>query len=185
MDKTDRSIDCSNHEQCRVRFGRPAKNRTFIGKTNIMRKTEKILAALSFLGVFMIHLDIPGAAILSIVVVMVLSIFYMAAGYFLFGRTRVVARTNGVNVRESRPGPILMGILFGFCLAHAITGILFTLMEWPGDVTMLVSGLAAVFSMSLIYALFFNADRDLIRNVIVRAAGVGATAAVVLLIQQI
>lgn len=146
-----------------------------------MQRTENILALLTLAGIFMIHFDVPGGAILSILVVMVFAAFYMIGGYFVIGRPdRKLGHKGG-----HRPVLILMNVFFGFSLAQAITGILFTLMDWPGQHTILILGLAATGVMTLFYVALFRNETHLIRKVVVRCAGAFAYSALVLLLASL
>ncbi|MFT3794193.1 hypothetical protein [Flavobacterium sp.] len=92
-------------------------------------KTEKILFGLFLVGILLKCLNLPGASILIILTLGILSILYFPFGfYFLSGKT----------FKEQKIG---LSVVSGMFLSAPVYGILFALMRWPGSGIMLLIGI--------------------------------------------
>ncbi|HLN94747.1 MAG TPA: hypothetical protein VK183_03860, partial [Flavobacterium sp.] len=68
-----------------------------------MKIAERILLGITALGIVLRIAHIPGGAILSIMMIAILSLFYAGLGYFLFAPPQHEFTLNGMMFRKQKP----------------------------------------------------------------------------------
>lgn len=126
-----------------------------------MKLTEKILAVLITISLFLKLFLIPGGGVLLILAGETLIIMYFAFGFAFFNdvRLRHIFKKNAfAGTNKIR---IIGGVGTGICLSNLLTGILFKLQYWPGANSMLLIALMPSFILMIIVLvkLLTKADR--------------------------
>ncbi len=118
-----------------------------------MTNIEKVLASAAVILVLLKFLSMPGAAMLLIMILSLLALFYFALGFAIF---------NGVGFREifkeesfkkSSALKVIGAICTGFVLSVTIIGIIFKLFSWPGAHIILIMGVVGMMIITVVAAL--------------------------------
>lgn len=89
---------------------------------------EVLLISLMFLALILNFKLIPGGLFLTIIVLCILSFFYSALGWSLFG------------IEKQKLGGLILGIPTGICLSVVCMALLFKIQAWPGSSAMALMG---------------------------------------------
>lgn len=115
-----------------------------------MKKTELILIALALLALVLVKIEMTGAILIILFTYLLLSVFYFLFGFALF---------NGIDYKEilvpetykNIPGwKIILGIFMGWLSSVMVSGVLFTVQQYPGGELMLMISLVPLFVIHII-----------------------------------
>lgn len=144
-----------------------------------MKKWEKILWSLFFVGLVFKLMHWPGAGILTVFSLVLVSLFYFYLGIGVFNNLSVKQMFNRKNYTHKVRFNLLFGALFGIVLATLVIGILFKFMLWPGGNILLSVGLISLLISLVVYfflhhfgKIFFE-KRVFVRVVLVGLASLG------------
>ena len=140
-----------------------------------MKKTELILIAISIVVLLMRFFHLPGSAILTVISLSSVSVFYLYLGFMLFNGIRF----RKVFKKESYKGistkRIFGGIGTGIALSFSAIGILFKFQSWPGASFQLGIGLFGLTIVTLISLTKVKKNSDnFYSNILKRVAFFGA-----------
>ena len=102
-----------------------------------MKKTEQLLIIVTLITIVLQALNIPGSAMILVIVLSLTAMLYMYLGFAIFNQIgfRQIFRKKSY---ESVSGMRILGaIAAGFTLSILLTGLLFKIMLWPGSGPML------------------------------------------------
>jgi len=115
-----------------------------------MKKTEKILAAISIMGILLNLFLVPYGDTLSILSMSCLAVLYMYLSFALFNDIplqKVLKRENHKDIsKRTKIGTNLIGMI----LALITIGILFKLQDWPNASTLLNIGFCGLILSAII-----------------------------------
>ncbi|HEX9979046.1 MAG TPA: hypothetical protein VGB50_00610 [Flavobacterium sp.] len=124
-----------------------------------MKQAEKILVVIIVVSLMLKLFHIPGGAMLSVVFVPILGMFYMGASYFLFKDDKVVAVEN-FEFKRTNPLRVLGSVATGISLSTTLTGILFRIMHWPGAAIILLTGLSSLVLIGLVSLFKYSKNKS-------------------------
>lgn len=150
-----------------------------------MKKWEKILWSLFFVGLVFKLMHLPGAGIITVFSLVLVSLFYFYLGIGVFNNLSVKQMFNRKNYTNKIRFNLLFGALFGIVLATLVIGILFKFMLWPGGNILLSAGLISLL-ISLIVYFFLNHFGKMFfeKRVFVRVTLIGLTSLGLYVIQS-
>lgn len=106
-----------------------------------MRKAEKLLLSLFFIGLIFKLFHLPGASPILIISLSGLSFFYFYFGILLFNNRKLSGFLKRTSYNGLSPKRILASLALGFSLSVLSIGSLFKIEIWPGSSTMVMLGL--------------------------------------------
>lgn len=106
-----------------------------------MKITERILLVILILALAMKFAYLPGADILLILSIGILSIVYSSVGFALFNGIGLRDLFSGGAFKNTNAKKIIGAIATGFALSITTLGILFKIQSYPGANVMLYTGL--------------------------------------------
>lgn len=109
-----------------------------------MKKTEKILWSTFIVGLLFKIMHWPGAGILTVLSLALVSILYFYSGIGLFNNLSAKQMFQKKSYQHKKRFNILFGALFGLVLSILVIGFLFKFMLWPGGNMMLSIGLISL-----------------------------------------
>jgi len=141
-----------------------------------MRTIEKLFGAIVLNGLLFLILNFPGGAILLIFSLSVLSFLYFPLGFYI------------LRDKDTKQQNLGLSILSGLALGQVATGIMFSLLDFPGQEIMLPIGLVAILiTLIAVFLLKRKATEELktyYRNLLIRVA-VWSMLAVVAFLRQV
>ncbi len=141
-----------------------------------MKIAEKILAALSILGMLLRMAHISGGAMLSILALGIFSMFYFAAGFFLFNPTQT-NEVNGLQYKTTNVKRVVIAVFTGMTLSVALIGFLFKLMRWPGALAMILIAIISLIPIVIVAAIRLQkTNADFYKQVLIRSVIFGLLA---------
>lgn len=124
-----------------------------------MRIIEKILIAITLLGLALKLMYWPGGSTLMILGLGLLSMFYVAAAYFLFSPV-TVAYIDGFAYNKTSAPRLMLALATGFSLSIGAIGILFRFMHWPGASVMLLVGMISLVPIAIVSVVKLKNNND-------------------------
>lgn len=119
-----------------------------------MKKIEIIFIVISIIGTLMLAFHIPMGAMMTIIGISSLTMFYWGFSFALFNIDRFRDIFKKEAYKNTNAKRIIGAIATGLTLSILLTGILFVLMFWPGAKLNLMNGIAMGIVI-LLLALFF------------------------------
>jgi hypothetical protein len=123
-----------------------------------MKKTEKILWSTFIIGLLFKIMHWPGAGILTVLSLALVSILYLYSGIGLFNNLSAKQMFRKKNYQYKKRFNLLFGALLGLVLSILVVGFLFKFMLWPGGNMMLSIGLISLLIIVSIYLVMKNND---------------------------
>ena len=105
-----------------------------------MKNTEKITTVLFFLALLFKILNIPGADILLILSIVILSLIYYPFGFAFFNQIKLRRIFNKASYDGISTKKIIGAVFFGIILSTICIGILFKILMFPGGTIILTIG---------------------------------------------
>ena len=128
-----------------------------------MKRFELIVGIIAIFGIALKFLHIPGSGILTVLTLLILSIFYYVFSFAFFNNIRLRDIFKKVSYKGTNTKRIIGAIGLGFALSTIIIGGLFKLQFWPGAPIVLMTGLVTTAIVLLIALIFYfrnKADTD-------------------------
>ena len=137
---------------------------------------EKLLVGITLVGLAIKLSHWPGGAVLMILSLGTLSLFYPIAAYFLFSPAKPVEIDGMVFIPTSAPR-VILSLGTGFCLPVAVIGLLFRFMHWPGAKVMLLIGLITVVPIAVVSLIkHATTKEDFYKQIAIRTIVIGSLA---------
>ena len=131
---------------------------------------EMAIVCLAIVGIALRLTHIPGGAMLSILSLGSLGMFYFFAGYLLFDPTFQTA-IDGFQFRKTNAKRALLAIATGIMLSIVLIGVLFKLMHWPGALAQTFIAFVTVTPIFVIGIVKYRATKSgFYRRVVIRTA---------------
>lgn len=127
--------------------------------SKVVKVIEKVLVGLTMLGLVVKLLHWPGGAMLIILGLGILAMFYPIAAYFLFSPVKY-AQLEGFAVNKTSPGRVVLSLGTGLCLPVGVIGLLFKMMHWPGAAVMLLIGLVTIVPIAIVSLVRYAGDKE-------------------------
>jgi len=124
-----------------------------------MKIVERILVGIGVFGIVLKLLHWPGGNIALVLSLMLLSLFYFAASYFLYNPTQMVV-VDGYSYKQTSTKKALLAVITGMSMPVALIGLLFRLMHWPGAAVMLLVGLVTIAPIAILNLVLFLNRKD-------------------------
>ncbi len=121
-----------------------------------MKKLEKILWGVFVIGILFKIMKWPGAGILTITSLGLVSCFYLYLGIGIFNNLTLKAMFSKDSYQYKHRFNLLFGAIFGIVLAALVIGFLFKFMLWPGANVLLILGLFSLLFSLLMYGLLLK-----------------------------
>ncbi len=121
-----------------------------------MKKAEYILIITSIIALIMKMFEIPFGALLFLISIMVLSLIYYPMGFAFFNNIRLRNIFKKKSYQGLKVSRIRGAIVAGIVVSTLLTGVLFTVMHYPGAQNLLIVG---VFSAMVIFIVTFIKNR--------------------------
>lgn len=121
-----------------------------------MKKLEKILWGVFVIGILFKIMKWPGAGILTITSLGLVSSFYLYLGIGIFNNLTLKAMFSKDSYQYKHRFNLLFGAIFGIVLAALVIGFLFKFMLWPGANVLLILGLFSLLFSLLMYGLLLK-----------------------------
>ena len=121
-----------------------------------MKKSEKILWGVFVIGILFKIMKWPGAGILTITSLGLVSSFYLYLGIGIFNNLTLKAMFSKDSYQYKHRFNLLFGAIFGIVLAALVIGFLFKFMLWPGANVLLILGLFSLLFSLLMYGLLLK-----------------------------
>lgn len=147
-----------------------------------MNKAEWILISIVALGFVMRLLHLPGANILMIVPLLILSCTYAYLGFALFNNIRFRSVLKKDSYNGIKANKIIGAIGAGFALSCCVLGIMFKFLSWPGASFMLGTGLITTLTVAIIALLKRKNDPSKYYTNILKRIAVFGTLCFILLV---
>ena len=147
-----------------------------------MKKTEITLIIIGLFGIVIDLLHLPGASILIMVPLVILSFLYTYLGLALFNNIKIkeiFRRTSYQNVNLNR---ILVGIGTGMALGSSVMGIIFKFLSWPGSAAMLGIGFLSTLVIGIISLIKRKNDKQRFYKNILKRVGLYGMLCFILLV---
>lgn len=125
-----------------------------------MKKAEIIFATLSFIGVTLNFLILPGGATMTALALMALSILYAFFGFALFNniRLRTIFKKESYNNASSLR--ILGAVGTGWALSATVNGLLFKFQSWHMPESRLVAGLLGLLIVTIFGIIKYSKNKS-------------------------
>ena len=139
-----------------------------------MKKLEKILWGVFVIGILFKIMKWPGAGILTITSLGLVSSFYLYLGIGIFNNLTLKAMFSKDSYQYKHRFNLLFGAIFGIVLAALVIGFLFKFMLWPGANVLLILGLfSLLFSLLMYYLLLKKKKVNLAKSSFYRIVLIG------------
>jgi len=140
-----------------------------------MKKTEIIVAGIAILAIIMKFTHLPGAGILLVLSLGVLSMLYMYLGFAFFNNIKfkeIFKKKSYVDTNKKR---LIGAIGTGFTLSMAVVGILFKIQLYPGAETQLMVGIGGLIIVSIISIIkMLKKSEKFYKSILIRVVIFGA-----------
>jgi hypothetical protein len=150
-----------------------------------LKKVERILIALSVISLTLVLASVDGGALLSMISLMLLSIFYWAFSFALLnniGFRKIFATSSyqGISARH-----IIGAILTGFSLSTLLVGLLYKVLGWNGANNILFAGLAPGLIILIIAAIKYSRNKSMFyKELLWRMGSIGAAGLLAVFIES-
>lgn len=124
-----------------------------------MKKLEKVFWGLFIIGLLFKIMHWPGAAILTVFSLGLVSSLYFYFGFGLFNSIKFRNIFKKESYATISSGNLIFGVGFGLALSILVIGFLFKFMLWPGANLMLSIGLALLIIALLAYLIFLKMNK--------------------------
>ena len=139
-----------------------------------MKKFEKVFGMLTVISLILRFASLPGGSVLLTLSLSALACVYYFYAFTLFDQIEIKSIFNS----KSREGISAMIVfeskLAGWGLAVVCIGILFKIMQFPGEAVMLSVGLIIIFAVGIIALIKYNRSKtDFYKMILIRIAIIG------------
>ena len=139
-----------------------------------MKRFEIILGIIFLIALIFKIALIPGGVILATISLTLLAMFYNFFAFAFFNKIRLKNIFSGKSYQGISVWRIIGSIGLGWGLAALCMGILFKLMQWPGGMIMLLTGLITILIVVIIALVkFFLSKGDFYKTILLRIAIIG------------
>jgi len=135
----------------------------------VMSRLEKTLVLLCVIGLVLKMIPLPGAAFMTTLAVLGLSLVYVLFGFALLngiGLRGVFSRSSYKGIGTGR---IIASIFVGYVLGCLVFSILFRVMAWPGSAVMFYSSVGSAIFVLIVCCIAFGRASLYLKHVFVRA----------------
>ncbi len=137
--------------------------------------TERILATICLVSLFMKFLHLPGSGILLTLSTMSLAVYYAFYGYTVFHKLKFKDLFSNEAKEQFTATEVFISKGSGMVMSIALVSILFKFQQWPGGKIMMVVGMVGCIALA-VYSFIRKSKEEgsLYRNLMIRGVVLGA-----------